>query len=213
MERIRIKEIYPEIFHLKFRTQYWETDTFMRLQEFYESPFDTIRGKYFTREYYQDIYVKEYGKFNYHSKWSGFNVPGNIVLKFFRRFLREGDLSKKECILYDLVLSKINTTKDFYLIATHKSEDIDHEISHGFYYLNKQYRDKMNKLLTKYCKHPLIKNLRAELLEMGYAPKFLRDETQAYLSTKSYEGIIIPQKKNGDFEIINEFVKVFKAYK
>lgn len=223
MKQIPFKEIYPNIFHLKFKTQYLATDTFMRLQEFYESPFTSIQGNYFTREQYQDIYAKTYGQFDYHTKWSGFNVPGNIVLKFFDKFIDICEpVSDKECMLYDTVQDKINIwtvgkdkvniRKDFYLIATYNNKDIDHEVAHGFYYLSKQYKKEIDSILLANCRTSLFKRLRIELLRLGYSKEVFRDEIQAYLATESYEGIIIP-KKSRDFKIIKELKTIFKQHK
>ena len=213
MEKIKAKEIYPGIMHIKFKSQYWETSTFMRLQEFYESPFKGIRDKYFTREQYQDKYVKAYGKFDYYTRWSGFNVPGDMVNKFFRIFREHNDLTRKEWKLYSTV-SKITLKKNnsYYLIATHTNEDLEHEVAHGFYYLFPKYKNRIDLLIKQTGKSLMIKRLRRKLLKMGYANKFLKDEIQAYLSTNSYDGILIPEKGKGDYRIISKFRKIFKQY-
>ena len=71
------------IFQVEAESQYDLAMTFIRIQEFYESPFREIRGHDFILEKYMDRYAKEYGNFTYTTDWNGFNVPGDIVRKFF----------------------------------------------------------------------------------------------------------------------------------
>ena len=86
---MKCKEIYPNLFLFTFPNQYELASTFIRLQEFYESPYKEIKGQYFTLEKYMDRYAKdqEDNKFTYFEDWNGFNVPGNIVLKFVLFYL------------------------------------------------------------------------------------------------------------------------------
>ena len=212
MSKIISKEIYPGVLHLNFPNQYWVTDTFMRLQEFYESPLESIQGHYFTKEEYQDIYVKNYGKFDYHFRWSGFNVPGHIVMKFFKLYTGKGALSKKESMLYSSILSKIDVRRAFYLIGTYDNIDINHEVAHALYYLNEDYRNSMNILLNHYANTKLFVNIRSSLLKIGYSKKFLRDETQAYLSTGDYRDLVNYKLQPKDLDVIDKFKTVFSGY-
>ena len=82
--------------YIKAKDQYILCDTFMRLQEYYESPLKSIKGKCFTKEEFIDEYITKYKKFDYYNIWIGFNVPGNITKKFFKVF---DDFSKKEKFL------------------------------------------------------------------------------------------------------------------
>ena len=210
-----VKELYKGLFHVKFNAQYTETSTFMRLQEFYESPFTAIRSKYFTREDYEDRYFKEYGLFDYYTKWSGFNVPGNTVNLFFRVFSEHNDLTKKETKLFKEVL-KISSKKQdsYYLIATHDDADIDHEVAHGFYYLFPEYRESMTKLLKEFSNCSMMKKLRIKLLNCGYCKKFLDDEAQAYLSTDTIKYSFIPLSRHKSNKIIiKKFKATFKKFK
>ncbi len=212
---MKVKELYKGLFHVKFDTQYVETSTFMRLQEFYESPFNTIRNKYFTRECYEDRYVKEYGVFDYYTKWSGFNVPGHIVNLFFRVFNEHNDLSKKEYKLFKRVLRiSSKNQSNYYLIATHNDLDIDHETAHGFYYLLSEYRVAMNKLIKETRNCVMIKKLKKKLLNMGYCTKFLDDEVQAYLSTDNAKDSYVPlSKQKNNKIIIKRFKETFEKFK
>ena len=204
---MKIKEIYPNLYHIKFKDQYTETMTFIRLQEFYESPFPNIRGQYFTLEEFMDCYAKFKGNFTYCTDWSGFNVPGNIVLEFIELF-KNGmwDNNREKEMLLIHMLEKRVTNFDsgkFYVIATHKKEDLSHEIAHGLFYLKPSYRRAMERLVD--FRNKYIRKLKKELLKMGYDKRFLIDEIQAYLSTDTWD-------KFEDKKLINKFKKVFKRY-
>jgi hypothetical protein len=174
---IQISEIRNNMFLLRFKNQYDVTSTFMRLQEFYESPYKGIRNCYFTLEQYMDRYALETGNFTYYSDWSGFNVPGNVVKDFFNKF--EDNLLDKEKELYNIIRDIVNLDR-FYLIAVYDEDDLDHEISHGYYYLDDQYKNEMDSI-TKYLKYKI--RLENKLIKLGYTKSVLSDEIQAYLST------------------------------
>ncbi len=93
---MKVKPIYPNLYLYTFPNQYELASTFIRLQEFYESPYKEIKGKYFTSENFMDLYAKDQkdNKFTYFDDWNGFNIPGDIVLKFAQLF--QNDLTKKE---------------------------------------------------------------------------------------------------------------------
>ncbi|HVY01919.1 MAG TPA: hypothetical protein VHA12_04110, partial [Candidatus Nanoarchaeia archaeon] len=85
---MKLREIYPNIFHIQFSTRLLLTSTFLRFQEHYESP--KFRGKIFSLEEYKKWYIsnspkgKETGKFTYYEDWSGFNIPGHVLEPFFQ---------------------------------------------------------------------------------------------------------------------------------
>ncbi|MCK9440291.1 MAG: hypothetical protein M0Q13_02605 [Methanothrix sp.] len=179
---IEIKEIRKRVFLLKFNNQYDITSTFMRLQEFYESPYKGIRGCYFTLEEYMDIYAKENGNFTYTTDWSGFNIPDNIVREFFRLF--ENKLLNKERNLLDKISFLLNNDEKFYLIGVYKSHDLEHEISHAYYYLDKKYKKTMN-LITDKLDRNFFNDIYNKLLNMDYCKNVIMDEIQAYLATSN----------------------------
>jgi len=213
---LQLKEILPGIYHIKFPSQYELTSTFMRLQEFYESSFEEIRNQYFTVEQYMDRYAQEFGNFTYFSDWNGFNVPGDVIGRFFRKFSNIKSrhtyqyLTIKEKRLLKLVLSLIQSDTNFYLIATHDDQSLQHEIAHGFWYLNDKYQKAMMKLVSKY-EH--ANEFKALLQKEGYGDNVLDDEIHAYLvdSPKSY------LKKKFKFKqtwsIPTGFKKVFDKHK
>lgn len=178
---IIINEIRKNIFLLTFKNQYEATSTFMRLQEYYESPYKGIKNCCFTLEEYMDRYAKENGNFTYNEDWSGFNVPDNIVRNFFKIF---GDnLLEKEKELYGKIEFLINDIKNFYLIGVYKDEDLNHEIAHGYYYLDSIYKNNMD-INTSLIDTNIIRNIKKVLKKFGYCKEVLNDEIQAYLSTE-----------------------------
>lgn len=187
--KITTKEIFPHLIHFHFDTQYEITSSMMRMQEFYESPNKSIRGKYFEVEDYMDAYANTMGNFTYTVDWTGFNVPGNIVTKFFKVF--DGNLLAKEVRLKNVLIEAketagINDNK-FYLIASYDDKKegkgvLEHEIAHGLYYLNTEYKSKMLKVITS------MPDKTRELLHEGligkrYTDHVIFDEIQAYFAT------------------------------
>lgn len=202
-----LEEIRSKIYHLKFDSQYEVTSTFLRLQEFYESPFDDIRGHFFTLEKYMDIYAKHKGNFTYTLDWNGFNVPDTVVRDFFTLFWV--DLLNKEKQLYKTLSQIIAKKNKFYLIATHKEEDLSHEIAHGYYYLYSDYASKMNSIIYSWkSKKGFIKLLQ----KLGYCDNVINDEIQAYLATSKRSYLTNHLKVNKTLKIPADFSKVFKNY-
>lgn len=205
---MKIKEIHPNLYHIKFKSQYEETSTFIRLQEFYESAFPEIKGKYFTLEEYMDRYAEFKGNFTYFSDWSGFNVPGDVILAFQDLFeYQRWELREKEMGLLSLLEITIKNYKTgkFYIIGTYKDSDISHEIAHGLFYLNKNYKKVMENLIKRKRTSKTIKTIKNRLLKMGYCKEVLNDEVQAYLATESLDNI-------NDENLIKEFNKIYKRY-
>ena len=180
---MKVQIINGNIIHIIFESQYLMCSTLMRLEEFYESPFPEIRGHFFTHEQYMDRYAEAYGNFTYTLDWSGFNIPGNVVLDFFEVFCPKGDVLNKEYdVLYKIVGTKISSKKKFYLIATCDTTEnyiVDHEMAHLMYYLNTKYKKGVDTIL----KTMDLDILYQYLIHIGYCVDMLVDEANAYLTT------------------------------
>ena len=194
---MEIEKLTDGIYHLRGKDQYEITSTFMRMQEFYESPLKGIRNRYFTLDHYMDLYAAEYGNFTYCSDWVGFNVPGNVVRRFFNTFV--DDLFEREEQLYQMIEELVEGKHKFYLIGTYKDGAVvDHELAHAFYYLDTKYKKAMNAIndsLPAKVKNGMFK----VITDQGYCKQVLPDELQAYCSTstmveltKQFEGVDIP---------------------
>lgn len=171
------------IYHIQTKSLYEVASTFMRLQEFYESPSSKIKGKYFTLEQYMDLYAEEFVNFTYTSDFVGFNVPGHIVRKFFDVF--EGNLLQKEQKLYELLEDIILSGEKFYLTGCSDESDssaLHHEYAHAFYYLDSEYKRDMNELLNELNKKQRTAFNKC-LSKNKYAKAVYNDEMQAYFAT------------------------------
>ena len=185
-----VTQIKPDVYYLLFDTQYELCSTMMRMEEFYESPYKSIQGSYFTLEQFMDEYAKHTGNFTYTSDWNGFNIPGEVIVNFWRTFSdnsfeKHPLLQKEKELIYDCLWSFMENEykRKFYLIATHKKATkraLKHELAHAYYYLDKNYKKTMDALVKDF-RHR--KELEAQLLKAGYCKKVLNDEIQAYCST------------------------------
>jgi hypothetical protein len=180
----------------------------MRIQEFYESNLNTIRDNYFTLETLIHEYaLKNDGKFDYFTKWSGFNFPKKVLRQWMIKF--QGNISEKELAFINFLADNIPPgTEDYYIIATWRDDDIKHEIAHALYYLDSDYKEQMENLnedLDEYFYEAIYEQLYND----NYCEEVIQDEIQAYIATsdkvelKIYLGIKFEQ------EIIDKYVEVF----
>jgi predicted unusual protein kinase regulating ubiquinone biosynthesis (AarF/ABC1/UbiB family) len=103
------------------------------------------------------------------------------------------------------------TRCDWYLIGA-SSKDLktmDHEIAHGLYFTNKNYKKEVTKLIDK-IKSSHYEKLKKKLIKMGYVDdkKIIDDEIQAFMSTGLYNGLNTNELKVYE----KEFKKNFKKF-
>jgi hypothetical protein len=189
--KIEIKQVKPwRLFHCTFENQYELCMTFVRIQEFYESP--KFRNKGFTLEEYIDWFCSEQsedGSFTYMVDWNGFNVPSDVLLKAYKDLAWTlGGLRPREKSLQDALYKKAKIDIDhdseepFYIIGTAKGCDIEtvaHEVRHGLYYLDRGYRREMKAAIER-CR---LLGLKKRLIHLGYHRAVLTDECHAYILT------------------------------
>jgi hypothetical protein len=100
---------------------------------------------------------------------------------------------------------------DWYLIGASSKDlkTLDHEIAHGLYFTNKDYKRDVNKLI-KGIKPTHYDKLKKKLMKMGYVndKKIIDDEIQAFMSTGLYNGLDTKELKKYE----TGFVKNFKKY-
>ena len=215
---LSIDEITDDVFHIETETQYEIASTFMRVQEFYESSFKGIRGRFFTHEQFMDAYAQfeENGNFTYFEETIGFNVPGKAFNKYVKLFSKH-ELWEKEQDLIDLIDDNLETKTDkFYIIGTYaKSDDkgvIDHELSHAWYYLDPTYKRTMLKLvhkLPKTIKDQIGRHLKKE----GYSSSVFNDEIIAYMATNPMTYTADMIKNKIPWDKVLEFQLAFKEFK
>lgn len=222
---VTLRQIVPNVFVFTFDTQYDLCMSFIRIQEFYESP--EFKGKFFTLEEYMDWWAKSYGKgsFDYPKRWNGFNVPGTVFKEWvntFANFARSG-LRKKEMILVEMLVKRLDDWDDLdkiYIIGVNKEKGnrtdvIKHEVAHAMYTLYPKYKKSCDKLLAKIGRKKEGKVFLAatgrELLRRGYHKDVVKDEQQAFFSTSS-KGDRLPllPKFKENYEAFKKTVKMSK---
>ena len=212
---IEIKKYAEKIYIAIFDCQYDLTMTFVRIQEFYESP--VFKGKYFSLEEFMDYWSKEMGdgKFTYIHQWSGFNVPGNILRDWRELYCVNSfePIRDKEFALLDKLFDKLRQDKEdlksIYLFGFSKDNKniekvINHESAHAMYHVNERYKESVDKLIRNYDSG-LVKTASKKIKEMGYGENVINDEIQAYWSTNI--------SSDGDLGYKNEFKENYLKFK
>lgn len=183
--KYKVKEVAPKIYAVIIEDNYDRAMTFLRGQEYYESPNLKFRGKSFEIWDYMKWYSLNNKKgFTYALDWTGFNIPLIKLIKCYD----EGDFvftpydEVMNEIVWDLYEKDFDSTK--YVIGTKNITDevFKHEVCHGLWYTNKEYK-KIAKGLVAQISAKHYKIYKANLLSMGYTNKVVDDEIQAYLTT------------------------------
>lgn len=195
------KEFPRNIYLFQFDRPRLLAQTFLRFQEYYESP--VFKGKIFTVEQFNEWY-KGINESDYVDDWSGFNLNDTVFTPFLEG--KFNPLSEEEKML----LSKVAVLKKpFYVIGALKGDTgtILHETAHALFYLNEEYRREVKKILREIN----TKRIENFLEEKGYDQSVMTDEVNAYLLfdgdlledegvTKSEETEEVQQKLHALFE-------------
>ena len=213
----RIKEIQPRIYCVLVDDDYDRAMLFCRYQEYYESPYKKFRGKRFTWMEYMRFYKDAWKKrvFTYPEDWAGYNIPSNVLMGGVDAFYKE---TEYDHIMNDIFFycsidsqNKNNGRRcDWYLIGA-SSKDLgttNHEIAHGLYYTNKEYKKEVTKLINN-IKPDHYDKLKKKLIKMGYVDdkKIIDDEINAFMSTGLYNGLDTKELKRYEKEFIKNFKK------
>ncbi len=173
--------VTDQIHLLIFDTQKDVSLTFLRFQEFYESP--KFRGKIFSLDEFKKWYVQnspngqKTNEFTYYSDWNGFNIPSSVLQPFYES--KFDPLSEQESRFLERFKNKPGP---FYVIGVHKATKnlnayLQHEVAHGLFFTDKNYRNKILKLLSQFDLEPIREELRSKA---GYHEQVLDDEVHAY---------------------------------
>jgi hypothetical protein len=184
-------DITHKIFLVEFDTSVEAAKTFLRFQEYYESP--EFKGKIFKLKQYIRWYKtqSETGKFTYYHDWNGFNIPGWVLSPFVNDGQTKDhfkNLSMREKALLKMFDEDVG---DYYIIGCAKgkeNENVDvlqHEIMHGLYYTDLEYQQRVDEILHNERLRVGINFERIyDILEnLGYHESVLKDELHAYLVT------------------------------
>lgn len=195
----RLWKVLPEVFAVEIPDSYDRGMLFCCYQEFYESPYKEIRGQQFSMIDFMKFYKDKRNdvSFNYTTDWFGYNIPSDVLLSA---------LNSVETYGYKWVMLRIygecytNCDTDFYVIGVDSisSDTYNHELAHGLYYTNKQYRKEMNALVKDMSEKEYSK-VKTMLLKMGYrnSKDIINDEIQAYMVDDKEE----------------KFLQIFNKYK
>ena len=181
-----IEEVRPNVFAVIVKDHYHRAMLFLRVQEYYESPNPEFRGKSFNIWDYIEWYSRRNKDvFTYAFDWGGFNIPLEVAYQCYDT-LTDSYTSYDEVMeniihqIYELNGDGING----YIIGAPSTDDdtFEHEVCHGLYATNKQYRELVDEVTIAI---PLkdYQKFRNNLFKMGYNGIVIDDEIQAYLST------------------------------
>lgn len=215
-----IKEIRPQIFALAIKDNYQRTMLFCRYIELWESPYDEIRNKFFTWEKFMEVYRKENKQdlFTYPEDWDGFGISSDMIQTGISVFNRDkGPYDQIMSEIYSYCQNKFSTpNKRWYLIGTdnYSSTTIDHEIAHGLYEVNDEYRRNCDELIHKIDSND-YETLRKKIVDMGYMDdrETIDDEIQAWMSTGLSNGLNTEKLKTYRKEFTDNFKNFDKLEK
>lgn len=204
------KNITDKMYLLIFNSQKEITETFLRFQEYYESP--KFKGKIFSLDELKKWYTqnslngKRTNKFTYYSDWNGFNIPSYVLKPFFKG--RFNPLSKQEEKFLRIFRDKL---EPYYIVGVHKkikslNAYLKHELAHGMFYTNKNYKNEVLNSLSEFNVEPIKKEL---MLMNGYHKEVLEDEVHAYsLDAKKTLKTPIPKDLSKNLkEIFQKYLK------
>lgn len=197
---------YP-IYLLESKNRQVLAETFMRFQEYYESP--EFKGRVFSVEDFAHWYAQKYGSFSYSRDWYGFNIPSNVVGPF-----RCGQFDPLTPLEQNLINICKNDENNFYIIgvtpdAEYFSETVKHEFVHGAFHVNKYYREDV----TSYLKDQKLKLVNSALSKMGYHQDVFEDEANAYILVEPESLSEFVSERNTEkvrLKLDNIFEKYFK---
>ena len=182
---------------------------FCRFQEHYESP--EFKQKKFKMTDYIKWYKKDNDKFTYTDDWSGFNLPSETIEDCLSGIEDENDWD----IMMRSIIETIKSEESgkFYLLGVEEmvmgGEDVlDHEISHGMFYTDPQYKSEIFELIRQMD----LKDremMTKIILDYGYDESVVDDEIGAYLTT----GLASKMKNQGLEKYFNIFGLVFNKFK
>lgn len=222
----KVHMITEKIYAVEVPDDYERALLFMRYQEYYESPVESIRRKKLDFALFMLEYAKKMKKrgqgFSYLTDWYGYNIPSHSLVKCLKNVHREPE--KLGANFYDHKMREIvewitrggypfslepGFTKRFYIIGVDSigdSSTMDHEMAHGLFYTVPRYKKEMTELVTS-LPVSATKKMNKALKALGYHDSVLVDEAQAYLATGLYTTM------KGLEKHMPKFQEVFKRYR
>lgn len=181
-------KISKNIYFLKIEDPYELCMTFLRCQEYYESPMEEFRGKNFSILEFMEAYSDKFGDgcFTYPIDWAGFNLPSDQLKNCL--FGNVPDMNKYDRLMLT-VLYKITENlgqysgEKFCLMGSCDFDDtFNHECAHALYDTNSDYKKYMTEALNN-LNSKLKDYMYCRLVDIGYTSDVFEDEIQAFLAT------------------------------
>lgn len=214
-DSISLYKVADRIYAVVIEDDYLRGMVFMRCQEFYESSSLEFQGKKFTWDRYMNWYKTDgpgAGKeeFTYGADWAGFNLPSESIEKCMSDI--DDPNAYDHCMESIIRAIRKQESSNFYLLGVESldlgSSVLDHELAHGFWYTDPEYKSSMFNLI-KSCDQEPIKKLKDIIINYGYTESVLPDEVQAYLST----GLASKMKGFGLEDYMTKFEENFLKFK
>lgn len=177
-------------------------ETFIRFQEYYESPSKKYRNKIFTLGDIKNYYSLQYGADLYSELWIGFNFPSSVLLPFKQGLF--DPLTSQEKELLELLKYR---NDDYYIIGAQNNSTLRHELSHAMYGYNHTYKKEIDNFIKKHYKQ--FAKVSKNILKKGYDKSVLNDELQAYITDNDDEFI----RNNLNPNIINGIISIYKRHR
>jgi hypothetical protein len=177
-------------------------ETFLRFQEYYESPVKRFKNKPFTVGDVKNYYSLQYGADLYSELWIGFNFPSSVLAPFKHGLFDPLTTQEKE------LLGLLKYRNDnYYIIGAQNNSTLRHELCHAMYGYDIQYRTEIDNLIKKNTKQ--FNKISQHILKRGYDKTVLNDELQAYITDNDDDFI----KNNLHPNLINEVISIYKRYR
>lgn len=177
-------------------------ETFIRFQEFYESPNRKFRNKIFTLGDIKYHYSLAYGADLYSELWVGFNFPSSVLIPFKQGLFDPLTTQEKE------LLGLLKYRNDnYYIIGAQNNSTLRHELSHAMYGYDKKYKQEIDTFIKQNSKH--FNKVSKHLIRRGYDKSVLNDELQAYITDNDDEFI----RTNLDPYLINSIISIYKRHR
>jgi len=208
--KYKIKEIYPNIIAVIIPDNYERAMMFFRAQEFYESPKKEFKNNKFSIWDYFQWYSKKWGEgcFSYPKDYVGYNLPLIVAKKCYEINEPETPYDRE---MIKVIESLFENGKKKYLVGVDKLKNstFNHELAHGLYYINIEYKNDMDNIIKNISKSN-IKKFKKNLKELGYCSSVFKDEIQAYMATEINKKITIGITSKKKLHLL--FRSIFKKY-
>ena len=222
--KYKLYRLAERLYCLEIASPYDLGMTFLRYQEYYESPNKDVRGQIYDIDEYMRWYSTknktrsiQRGVFSYVADFAGYNIPSTALTDILVENRYKGRLSIYDEFMkhnvYEVICNDMKTNDTFYLIGTDKmkSDVLRHEAAHGFYYINPEYKNTMDSLIKKHIPKDTIKEFKEILKGYHYHADVMIDEIQSFVSSDEKRNDFPKVEQQQLFvDVLNEHLKGVK---